>query len=169
MNNGDGASLGVTYGLARRDRHPAVALQPDARPIPAREHWRAILRQRCPRCCEGRVFRGSVTMYEHCPVCGLRYEREPGYFFGAMYASYPLAALILGPCFYLAYRLFPDWELHWLLLLAYVPFLPFVPLVFRYSRVLWLHFDHWAAPSSASESEGWERWCRLHESGREDG
>ena len=27
-------------------------------------------------------------MYKRCPVCGLTYEREAGYFIGAMYVSY---------------------------------------------------------------------------------
>jgi len=30
-------------------------------------------------------------MNEHCPHCGLRFEREQGYFLGAMYISYGLA------------------------------------------------------------------------------
>ncbi|GAB3978960.1 hypothetical protein GCM10028806_43230 [Spirosoma terrae] len=29
-------------------------------------------------------------MHENCPVCGLRYEAEPGFFTGAMYVSYAL-------------------------------------------------------------------------------
>ena len=27
-------------------------------------------------------------MYENCPVCGLKYEQEPGFWFGAMYMGY---------------------------------------------------------------------------------
>ena len=50
--------------------------------------WReqaAILRQRCPRCFTGQVFRGLIDMNERCPVCDLEFEREPGYFTGAMF------------------------------------------------------------------------------------
>ena len=50
-----------------------------------------MLRLRCPRCLAGRVYRGLLTMNERCPQCGLTFEREPGYFTGAMYASYLLA------------------------------------------------------------------------------
>jgi hypothetical protein len=32
--------------------------------------------------------------------------------------------------------------------LAKVTFLPFVPMLYRYSRVLWLYFDRWAWPES---------------------
>lgn len=41
------------------------------------------LRRRCPRCGDPRAFRG-YTMVEHCPGCGHRYEREQGYWIGAM-------------------------------------------------------------------------------------
>jgi hypothetical protein len=55
---------------------------------------RGILQQLCPRCRAGKIFRKSVWlfpgMYERCPVCGLKFEREDGYFLGAMYISYAL-------------------------------------------------------------------------------
>ena len=60
------------------------------------EGLRAILRQRCPRCRRGRMFRGRLTMNDPCPVCGLVFQREEGYFLGAMYVSYALSAATLG-------------------------------------------------------------------------
>jgi len=36
-------------------------------------------------------------MHERCPACGLRFEREPGYFTGAMYLSYGVALLATAP------------------------------------------------------------------------
>ncbi|HEX6299057.1 MAG TPA: DUF983 domain-containing protein [Acidimicrobiia bacterium] len=41
------------------------------------------LRRRCPRCGE-RAFEGWFRMREHCSRCGLRFEREPGYWVGAV-------------------------------------------------------------------------------------
>jgi uncharacterized protein (DUF983 family) len=111
-------------------------------------HINAIVRQRCPRCLEGRAFRGSVTMNETCPICGLRFEREQGYFMGAMYVSYLLASVVLGFLMVLIHWLFvPDWKLEYALLLAAPPFLLMVPMLFRYSRVVWMHFDRWADPT----------------------
>ena len=49
---------------------------------PSGSRFWAILRQRCPRCRAGRVFRGLVDMNPSCPVCGLPFEREQGYFLG---------------------------------------------------------------------------------------
>jgi uncharacterized protein (DUF983 family) len=103
---------------------------------------KAILLQRCPRCLEGSVFGGAVTMRESCPECGHKFEREPGYFTGAMYASYFLAIPVLGLITLLLYWLLPGWELENVVLLAALPFVLLVPLVFRYSRVVWMHIDH---------------------------
>ena len=60
-----------------------------------------ILRQRCPRCRMGSIFRYSIfrgfpKMHERCPVCDLKFDREPGYFLGAMYISYALGLVIVA-------------------------------------------------------------------------
>src|SRR6266705_7122554 len=43
---------------------------------------------RCPRCGARSLFRTWFAMHERCAVCGLRFEREQGYFLGAMYINY---------------------------------------------------------------------------------
>jgi uncharacterized protein (DUF983 family) len=42
------------------------------------------LRLRCPRCGKGRLFSRGFKMYERCSVCGWKFEREEGYWTGAM-------------------------------------------------------------------------------------
>lgn len=42
------------------------------------------LRKRCPRCGAGGLFTGWWTMVAECPGCGLHFERDPGYWVGAM-------------------------------------------------------------------------------------
>jgi uncharacterized protein (DUF983 family) len=107
------------------------------------ERFKAILLQRCPKCLRGRVFSGLTTMRDTCPACGHRFEREPGYFVGAMYASYFLAIPVLGLMTFAIYWLFlPDWALQNVVLIATVPFLFLVPIVYRYSRIVWMHIDH---------------------------
>lgn len=63
----------------------------------------AILRQLCPSCCRGRVFRGMLA----------------------------------------------SWELVWAALAAWGVFLLLVPAVFRYSRIIWMHFDHYFHPETS--------------------
>ncbi len=42
------------------------------------------LTRRCPRCGRGKLFRRWVTMVPDCPQCGLHFERESGYWAGAL-------------------------------------------------------------------------------------
>jgi uncharacterized protein (DUF983 family) len=104
-----------------------------------------ILHQRCPRCRMGHMFRSSIflgyaRMYERCPVCGLQFEREPGYFLGAMYVSYLLALIIIlmfGAVLLLTTHLRLDKVAIW----AVVGFLPFAPMLSLLARVLWIYLD----------------------------
>ena len=111
-----------------------------------RSRWAAMLQQRCPRCREGKLFESRTRMHKECPVCHLVWEREPGYFLGAMYVSYPIAIAFLSLFMLLFHLLLPDLNLYWVGLLAIAAFVPFVPLVFRYSRTIWVYFDRWAWP-----------------------
>jgi uncharacterized protein (DUF983 family) len=113
---------------------------------------RAIMGLRCPRCRVGKVYRGMVTMHRTCPDCGLKFEREPGYFLGAMYFSYALAVILIGILMFLGALLFPAFSYLTIFIIASVAFLPFVPLIFRYSRVVWMHFDRMIDPDPVNPS-----------------
>ena len=59
--------------------------------------FQAIMQCRCPRCRKGRMFTDSGfnlkygrRLNQHCPVCNLRFEREPAFFEGAMYFNYAM-------------------------------------------------------------------------------
>lgn len=105
-----------------------------------------ILRQLCPRCREGRIFRSSVfsgwpRIHERCPVCDLKFEREEGYFLGAMYISYGMSlATITAIALLLWALLHPSFEntIIW----AVVLFLPLAFPITFFARVMWLYLDH---------------------------
>jgi uncharacterized protein (DUF983 family) len=42
------------------------------------------LTRRCARCGSGKLFRHYLTMVPDCPRCGLHFEREQGYWAGAL-------------------------------------------------------------------------------------
>lgn len=74
-------------------------------------------------------------------MCGFRYEREPGYFIGAIYLNYAVTvALAMGLVLVL------DWTIGLTLtqqLAIAVPLVSVVPVVFfRWARSLWLALDH---------------------------
>jgi uncharacterized protein (DUF983 family) len=105
----------------------------------------AIWRQLCPRCRQGRIFKRSIflgfpAMNQRCPVCDLKFEREGGYFLGAMYISYGLALvtiLVLAAVLWGAVHLRMDKAVVWALIL----FVPFIPSLTLLARVLWIHLD----------------------------
>jgi uncharacterized protein (DUF983 family) len=105
----------------------------------------SIFQQRCPRCRIGRIFQSSIfrgfpKMCERCSVCDLKFEREPGYFLGAMYFSFALGVLILGPIAALIWFL-TGWWITKVILWAAILFLPFAPTITLFSRVLWIYLD----------------------------
>jgi uncharacterized protein (DUF983 family) len=116
----------------------------------------SILRLRCPRCLDGKVFAGFVTMNLCCPRCGVRFEREPGYFLGSLYASYFLSVGILTVFYLLISALFPHWSSLQAAAVALVPYAPFIPLIYRYSRVIWMHIDWWGKPDAEGKTTAME-------------
>jgi uncharacterized protein (DUF983 family) len=134
-----------------------------APPAPRRSWVAGALRLRCPRCREGRLFRSLFDMPRHCPVCGLCFRPEPGYYTGAMYFSYLLALLILVPVYFALRWLLPAWSGAWVAVLAILLYLPLTPLVFRYSRALFIYLDRSADPTDISFQQGWF----LYQQGKE--
>ena len=109
------------------------------------------LRLRCPLCGEGRLFHGWFAMHETCPGCGLKYNREPGYFLGSIYINYILTAiLVTGGYFGLYFSTDID---HDIILWVSVAFsIIFPACFFRYARSLWLGMDLFWDPPEAKET-----------------
>jgi uncharacterized protein (DUF983 family) len=107
-----------------------------------RPRIRAILGQRCPVCLQGRMFKGGITMNPECPVCGHHFTRELGFFQGAMYISYGLGVILFSALVLLYLLLLQErYGRLTAILCAIVTYFLFVPVVFRYSRVIWAHLN----------------------------
>lgn len=109
-----------------------------------------ILAQRCPRCRMGRMFRYSIWrgwpgMFEQCPVCDLRFEREPGYFLGAMYISFVLGVLIVAVVAAVIWGI-TGWRITNATIGALLLFLPLAPAITLFARVLWIYLDQTVDP-----------------------
>jgi uncharacterized protein (DUF983 family) len=103
------------------------------------------LRLRCPLCGQGKLFRGWLTMHRECPHCGVKFEREPGFFLGSIYINYGLTTLIVAITYPIL--LFNGIVQEKPLLgmsLAFVVLFPL--LMFPWARSLWLGFDQWRDP-----------------------
>ena len=79
-----------------------------------------------------------------CPDCHVVFGRENGYFTGAMIFSYVLALPLVALLFTLVWLVAGvglGWRFEWLFLATLLTLLPFGPALFRWSRVVWMHFD----------------------------
>jgi hypothetical protein len=76
---------------------------------------------------------------ENCPVCGLHYESEPGFFQGAMYVGYGFSVATVIACGIAVYVLGRNPEAWVYIVTTVVATLLLAPLNFRYSRVLMLY------------------------------
>ena len=98
------------------------------------------LRLRCPRCGRAPLYGSWFTMDDPCPACGLRYEREQGYFVGAIYVNYALTtAVTLGTVIGLDVLVGLTLTAQVSLGIALGTLVPLV--FFRYARSLWLAID----------------------------
>ena len=50
--------------------------------------------RRCPRCGGKRIFANWAALEEYCPTCGFKFEREPGYWAGALIVNMAAALFV---------------------------------------------------------------------------
>jgi uncharacterized protein (DUF983 family) len=110
-----------------------------------------IVHQICPRCRIGRIFRSSIfrgfpAMRETCLVCGLKFEREEGYFVGAMMIDYGLGLAITAAIGVVVWCL-TRWPVDKVAIVAFFIFLPIIPTLTRFGRVLWIYLDQAIEPA----------------------
>lgn len=83
-----------------------------------------ILKEKCPHCGKGDVYEKKQKLFElpvmkdRCDACNYFFDREPGYFLGAMYISYGLAVLQGIATFILLYTFLPDIPTIWVVLMV---------------------------------------------------
>ena len=111
--------------------------------------WPAMVHAKCPRCRKGNMFATpmygfkSQKMNTTCPHCALVFEREPGYFYVAMFVSYALFVAEMVTLS-VAIRVLTGSSNPWLysaIIIAVGVILS--PFNFRYSRVALLY---WLTP-----------------------
>jgi uncharacterized protein (DUF983 family) len=115
---------------------------------PRKSYWTTLSRAwrlRCPQCGGSRLFKNWFRMNPHCELCGLKYQREPGYFLGSIYVNYGLTALLVTVFYFVLF--FAGWATPQNALWIVTGFALVFPLwFFRYARSLWLGFDHFWDP-----------------------
>lgn len=108
---------------------------------------KSAIEGKCPRCRTGNMFAApllsfkSQKMLERCPACDLKFEKEPGYFYVAMYVSYAMSVAELVAACVATYILSGNLESPWLyVIVALTVTILLAPFNNRYSRIILLYF-----------------------------
>jgi len=106
----------------------------------------AIFHAKCPQCRKGDMFKHKwwqlskfVKFYQICTVCNLRFDREPGFFHGAMYISYAMSVAMVTNAWFILYFVFDDPVFEVYIAVIIVLNIVLLPIFFRYSRVLYIY------------------------------
>lgn len=106
-----------------------------------------ILKNECPVCHKGKVFTDKniflnfsfPKMNEYCSHCSYKFQKEPGYFFGAMYVNYGLTVAQGIATYCIAQYFFEtNFDLRILPIIAVVITL-LTPFNLRFSRLAWIY------------------------------
>ena len=111
------------------------------------EIFNSVFTNKCPHCHTGKVFKENkpfrfkdlFEMNKRCSHCDLNYDKEPGFFYGAMYVSYALMAIILF-LWIIVDLLWMKLSPEMLFSLVATNVLMLFPFVYRWARLLWLNF-----------------------------
>lgn len=106
----------------------------------------AMMHVRCPECRKGIVFRRGMEMNRLCPYCGIKFDREPGYFTGAIWISMLVAMPVMLFLMFCLIYFFRDLHPALAGILAAVGFVPLLPVTIRISRSIWMYLDHQMHP-----------------------
>jgi uncharacterized protein (DUF983 family) len=106
----------------------------------------SILTGTCPRCQNESMyldkntlhFSKLIKMHEKCGHCGLRYEIEPSFFYGAMYVSYGLNVALSIATFVVSYLILDSSIKNAFIAIVVANILLF-PFVLRWSRNIYIN------------------------------
>jgi len=112
----------------------------------------SILTGTCPRCQEESMYvdqnpyniKNIYKMHENCSHCGLHYQIEPSFFYGAMYVSYGLTVAI-GVAAFIISKVFIGLSLLQSFIAIILALIALMPVTARLARNIYInifvHFD----------------------------
>ena len=108
-----------------------------------------VFNEKCPNCSKGYVFKQDVSIFnlpvmnDTCEKCNYHFDREPGYFLGAMYISYGFAVLQGIIAFFILHYSFPQLSTFFQIVIVLLVMIIFGRKNYKLSRVLYIHIFPW--------------------------
>jgi uncharacterized protein (DUF983 family) len=109
----------------------------------------SVINEKCPNCGRSPVFEKNTkllrmpVMKEKCASCNYSFDREPGYFLGAMYVSYGIAVLFCLLTFLLFHFVFKGLPLIWTPVAMTVVMFLIAKKNYKLSRIIYIHIFPW--------------------------
>lgn len=107
----------------------------------------SIFKMKCPRCHEGDFFvshpydfKHAGEIHEECSHCHLKYSKEPGFYYGAMYVSYALGVALFVTLWVLINLIAPHMSTGWQIFLIILVSLVLTPYLYALSKIIWANF-----------------------------
>lgn len=104
----------------------------------------SVVKFKCPQCQEGDFFvsapydlKNTGKVKEQCSECGLKFAKEPGFFFGAMYVSYAFGVAIFVATVIVYYLIFNRIDVWNMLIIMGVLSVLTAPLNYTVSKIIW--------------------------------
>jgi uncharacterized protein (DUF983 family) len=104
----------------------------------------SILKFRCPQCHEGDFFLSSSynllksgETHVHCEKCNLKFSKEPGFYYGAMYISYAISVAIFIAIWATTLVLNIDLKIFELVVLIASVLIGVAPFTYHLSKIIW--------------------------------
>lgn len=105
-----------------------------------------VVKGKCPNCKKGNIFetKGNILLFrmpkmnKRCNECGYKFEKETGFFFGAMFVSYALAVAEMIASLIIFWVLFDLSPLNVFFIITIVAFISST-FNFRLSRTIWIY------------------------------
>jgi uncharacterized protein (DUF983 family) len=111
------------------------------------------LTKKCPVCGRGKVFESWFHMHNRCSSCGYTFEREEGYWVGALVVNIAFAEIWFAALFVaVLIATLPDVAWVPLLVIALITNGLLPVFFYPYSRSLWMALDLYFHPAAAPGS-----------------
>jgi len=104
----------------------------------------SIFKMKCPQCQEGEFFvshpydlKKAGDLHVNCSICGLKYSKEPGFYYGAMYVNYALGVALFVALWVSFNLFFRDVSVGWQIGLIIFFTVILTPYMYALSKIIW--------------------------------
>ena len=104
----------------------------------------SIFKMKCPRCHEGNFFvdkpyklSRAGDLHQNCSNCGLKYSKEPGFYYGAMYVAYALAVALFVTLWVSMNLFFTNISVGWQIGIIVLSAIVLTPYMYALSKIIW--------------------------------